>query len=276
MSYDLFFEAGPGRTLDKKSFAAHFKGRRNYEVGNGQAVYQNENTGVYFIFDEPSDEMVAFNLNFYRPHVFALEAAAELEALADAFRATVTDPQEGIGADGKFSREGFVRAWNEGNRFAYRSMVKEMDAVHTWPAKRIREVWEWNFARPSDEEMDSASVFVPSIFAVNMNGELRSVAVWPPQCPVLLPAVDAVLVPLAQTGKASEEMALVPWDEVLPAVRQYQEKAAGIARYRLEFEDWPSDVAEFLNRKRKPMKKLEGVGLDEVLDRELVDAARKE
>jgi len=53
MSYDLFFEAGPGKKLDRKSFQAHFKSRANYQVGNGQAIYRNEDTGVYFIFDEP-------------------------------------------------------------------------------------------------------------------------------------------------------------------------------------------------------------------------------
>src|SRR5687767_8514009 len=88
MSYDLMLAGGRGgKKLDKKSFAAHFKGRRNYEVGKGQAVYQNENTGVYFVFDEPADGFVAFNLNYFRPHVFGLEAAIELEAFAKAFDA---------------------------------------------------------------------------------------------------------------------------------------------------------------------------------------------
>ena len=84
MSYDLYFEAGAGKKLDAKSFGAYFRARRHYQVENGQAVYQNEDTGVYFIFDEPQEGVVAFNLNFLRPHVFALEAAGELEKLADA------------------------------------------------------------------------------------------------------------------------------------------------------------------------------------------------
>jgi hypothetical protein len=47
MSYDLFFTANSGKKIDKKTFAAHFGGRRNYEVNKKQAVYQNEDTGVY-------------------------------------------------------------------------------------------------------------------------------------------------------------------------------------------------------------------------------------
>ena len=46
MSYDLFFTARAGKKLDKKSFAAHFAGRANYHVENGQALYQNEDTGL--------------------------------------------------------------------------------------------------------------------------------------------------------------------------------------------------------------------------------------
>src|SRR5688500_8391529 len=116
MSYDLFFEAGAGKKLDKKSFAAHFRARRHYEVDNGQAIYQNENTGVYFILDEPEDGVVAMNLNLYRPHTFGLEAVVEIEAFAKAFDATVVDPQRDA-EPGPFEREPFLRSYNEANRF---------------------------------------------------------------------------------------------------------------------------------------------------------------
>jgi hypothetical protein len=273
MSYDLILEAGKGKRLDKKLFSAHFKSRRWYQVGGGQAVYQNEDTGVYFIFDEPADSAVAFNLNYYRPHSFGLEAAMELEAFAEAFNAIATDES---GEPAPFNREAFLQAWNDGNRFGYRAMVKEQDKPpHTWPSKRIREVWEWNYARPSEEEQETATVFVPGIFAIDVDGQTFSVAIWPPQCPILMPTVDSVLVPLAQTGKQSEELAMVPWDQILPIVKPYQEKAPGLARYRLEFEEWPSEIEKFLSTKRRAAGQLNGIGMDEVLDRELVEEASR-
>jgi hypothetical protein len=61
MSYDLYIEAGNGKSLDKKLFAAWFRRRANYQVGKGQALYQNEDTGVYFIFDEPNGGLVAMS-----------------------------------------------------------------------------------------------------------------------------------------------------------------------------------------------------------------------
>jgi hypothetical protein len=43
--------------------------------------------------------------------------------------------------------------------------------------------------------------------------------------------------------------------------------------YRLAFERWPPDVAEFLSRPRTEVGKLKGIGMDQILDRELVEQA---
>jgi hypothetical protein len=273
MSYDLYFEAGPGKKLDRKSFTAYFKERPNYQLANGQVLYQNEDTGVYFIFDEPAEGVVAFALNFFRPHTFGLEAGFELEAFAKAFEAEAMDES---GEGGPFDKRAFFKSWHEGNRFGYRAMLAEADGgpVHTWPAKRLREVWEWNYARPAEAARVGEDVFVPGIFAIDVDGEVLSVAIWPPECPILLPAVDGVLVPLAQQGKGTEDLALVRWADVLPVVKPYAEKGAGLARYRLAFEgEWPAAVAAFLDKRRKAAGELKGVGFDELLDRESVEEA---
>ena len=232
MSYDLFFMADSGKGIDKKKFGAYFRGRRHYTVGKGQAVYQNEDTGVAFILDEPSEGAMAFNLNYFRPHVFGLEAAIELEAFGKAFGLNVVDPQnEGMGEDVPFTREGFLRGWNAGNRFGYSAILGDRtEPVFTWPAKKVREVWEWNYARPTEEQQEKAGAFVPGIFGVVRGKEAWSVAIWPPQCPILIPAVDAVLVPLAQEGKESQKLGLVEWKELLPAVAKFAVKGPGLRR----------------------------------------------
>jgi len=99
MSYDLFFTQ-PEITLEQ--FLDYFAGRSRYRVENAQAWYENEDTGVYFCFDysiEPEYDpeapagIVAFNLNFYRPHFFALEAEPEVRSFVDYFNCSVHDPQ---------------------------------------------------------------------------------------------------------------------------------------------------------------------------------------
>jgi len=117
---------------------------------------------------------------------------------------------------------------------------------------------------------------VPGIFALDVNGDVLSVAIWPPDCAILLPAVDAVLVPLAQSGKQSEELAVVRWNEVQPVVQAHQGQVPGLARYHLAFEQWPADIAAFLQLERTPMEGTNGVSFDELLDEELVEAAREQ
>jgi hypothetical protein len=277
MSYDLYFEADSGKKIDKKSFAAYFKARRRYKVAKGQAVYENEDTGVYFIFDEPTDGAVAFTLNYFRPHTFGLEAAIELEKFNEAFGLMVVDPQ-GEGEDeGPFSTERFLEGWNYGNRLAYKGMLKEQSPVHTWPAKRIREVWEWNYNRHAEQELAGESLFVPAIFVAEVGGQAVSVAVWPSDNTILLPEVDMVLVPCDQKSQTGTEAALERWEDVHAVVKAYQEKKPGLARYRLDFEEeWPPEIAAFLGKKREDVGQLVGIGMDEVLDEEIVEEVKNE
>ncbi len=274
MSYDLYLEPRGAQKLDAAVFEQYFSGRRHYQVGEGQAIYQNENTGVYFIFDAPQEGAVAFNLNFFRPHVFGLEASVELEEFCRTFEAVVHDAQGEMEDEAPFSRDAFLQGWNNGNLFGYRAMLKEQtEPVYTWPARRIWEVWAWNYTLPENEDRTVDGMFVPSIFTMGENGQAVSCAIWPPGCPILLPTVDFLLVPLVQDDPESQEMAIVPWAEVLPVVSAYEEKTDGLTRYRLGFEEWPAEIAEFLNRKREPVGDLNGIGLDTVLDEELVRQA---
>ena len=278
MSYDLFFTTNSGKKIDKKTFAAHFGGRRNYEVNKKQAIYQNEDTGVYFIFDAPdSDGVVAFNLNYFRPHIFGLEAAPEVEIFATTLGLSASDPQGEIEDNAPFTREAFLRGWNAGNEFAYRSMLKEQsEPVQAWPAKKIQDIWDWNYSRPTEEEERVRDeLFIPGIFAVEINGVASSIVIWPPQCPILLPAVDALLVPCEQK-EDNEGTALIMWDEISLLLATYEEKSSGLTRYRIPFEQWSTDLTAFLATEREEVGEMKGVGMDEILDQELVEKTARQ
>ena len=113
MSYDLYFTK-PEITLQQ--FEDYFRRRDNYKVENAQAWYENEDTGVYFCFefsDEDSKDLdfgkISFNLNFFRPHFFALEAEIEVKEFIDKFGFSINDPQNEGMAEGPFTKEGFIR-----------------------------------------------------------------------------------------------------------------------------------------------------------------------
>ena len=97
MSYDLYFRSrSPGTRFSSEDFEAYFQPRHWYEVKNSQAWYRNNDSGVYFVFEynDPDTDSetgaehetesglfpVSFNMNYFRPHPFGLEAEPEVAA----------------------------------------------------------------------------------------------------------------------------------------------------------------------------------------------------
>lgn len=179
MSYDLYLSSPQ---LSREAFERYFEGRPNYqEVG----VYTNEVTGVYFHFeyvnpdaeekpDEDSPEIlrgrhVAFSLNFFRPHIFALEAEPELTAFVKTFRCEIHDPQfDGLG-DGPYNPEGFLRGWTNGNASGYAAMMSEKlgggaDGVVIADDEAIELVWRWNRELATAQAAFSGVHFFPRVY----------------------------------------------------------------------------------------------------------------
>ena len=95
MSYDLFLKSDSS-ALTAEQFASYFSRRDCYTADKTRASYENEDTGVYFVFyygGDDEDDSVAFNLNYFRPHFFGLEAAPELAEFVTTFNLSIGDPQ---------------------------------------------------------------------------------------------------------------------------------------------------------------------------------------
>src|SRR5262249_50752984 len=137
VSYDLSLFPRQGQPpLERQTFLGYFEGKL-YELSDDSVHYSNPDTGVYFsltwyegsVPDEAEEDegppqpwrknpYVHFNMNYFRPHTFGLEAERVLTPFVKRFKLVVDDPQvEGMG-QGKYSPAGFLRGWNEGNRFA--------------------------------------------------------------------------------------------------------------------------------------------------------------
>ena len=78
MSYDLLFLSDPEQSVpDRDLLREQFAGRPFYRIEKDQAIYENPDTGVYFIFDlvtEPlADEplsWLSFHPEFLPPTLF--------------------------------------------------------------------------------------------------------------------------------------------------------------------------------------------------------------
>ena len=297
MSYDLFFltkDEQPPLTLD--DFRAYFAGREHFSIQGDdadQALYENEDTGVYFSFahsgaeaqagpeeveDDLRDAHVSFNLNYWRPHVFGLEAEPEVSAFVRHFGLLVEDPQtEGMGR-GAYSPDGFLAGWNAGNRFAFRAFQEELDEPPaSLPRAEIDRCWRWNRGVRELQRRLGEDVFVPRISFVRHDGRIASYVVWGDGLPIAIPRTD--LVALVRRDLAPKRHlfrkrdAAVSWVERAALEELLAEgRSDGGGEYvLLEYEDPPEQVVTFFVEARgSDDSAFERLPVDQVLDAELL------
>jgi hypothetical protein len=313
MSHDLTFYPREGSSLlQRKDFFAFFKGDLYNREGD-TINYYNQDTGVYFHLTwyggkkakkanteeeaTPAGPRIHFNMNFYRPHTFGLEAAQVLPLLVRRFDLVVNDPQaEGMG-EGDFNAEGFLRGWNAGNRFAasaFRQIQSEgetdLSEPLTLPAALNRAYWNWNYRRNQFGQdlfdIEDIDVYVPPIWFCREDEQVRSFVLYPNLIPSAVPKVDYVFVlrnELASPYKkrSKKTPGWVRWDELVAAAPGFEvrcedpdeDELPHLILFNEEYtsmENPPEDLAKWVISLPKWPGKPENVPPDEILDAELL------
>ncbi len=281
MSYDLYLNFRDNKQ-STDAFINYFSSRPNYKLNNGQAVYSNEDTGVYFSFEwklpseQKDDELnydAAFNLNYVRPHPFALEAEPELSAFIKEFNLSVEDPQiDGIKGD-VYSKEGFLSGWNAGNQFAMGAMKSRgAGSPHSLPREEIERCWLWNYHRNKLSLELTEDVFVPKIMFCVQRGPVNTLVCWTDAIPVALPKVDLVLLNRDVIAKAkffvfkSPGIAVVSFDDLAPQLASYPINGSDPLSYRfLGFKQAPAGLVKYFNDQPSLSEKFKIVDFDQVL-----------
>jgi hypothetical protein len=287
MSYDLYFRSDTAPSTD--AVRAWFAARPNYHVSESQAAYYNEATGVYWTFDfggepSPDDIGVAFNLNYFRPSYFGIEAEPELTAFVRAFGLGVSDPQAEGMEEGSYSPEGFLRGWNYGNAFGYRAIGAShpVHAPATLPEAINTGVWRWNGMREAYMDLlcsvEMVCGFVPTVYRLQREGESRvlTAAIWGGAMEIALPEVDLILA--MQVPK--DPPRVIPVDTLRPLLEASPVRLAD-HRFELDGRAWRAglrhwlvdpvspELAARLATEGEPWP-LQGISPDQVLDAERV------
>lgn len=291
MSYDLFFTEAD---ITLEQFNDWFESRDKYTVAEGQAFYENENTGVYFGFEysteEPDDDFeeplssASFNLNFFRPHYFALEAEPEVRSFVDRFGFKVHDPQNNGMGDGDYNTEGFHRGWNTGNEFGYSVFMNSEDSsesIYTRPTDELHLIWKWNFTKEKTQCTFGDNVFVPGIIFIKIKGEILTIVVWPDAIPTLIPQVDALVMPRQELAprrlfRRKEDLCILPFADALPYLNKYRSGEYPIPAFSLTYASAPTEIADFVKSLKPYHEKMTGVAFDQILNREIVEKYRKQ
>ena len=307
MSYDLFFRFRPGALHASASeILDFFKSRPGYECSETQAWYSNETTGVYFSFEieergtaeeageqfdeeapppDPDAAPVSFNINYYRPHFFGLEAEPELTLFVKLFDLLVSDPQVSGMGDGEYTPEGFLAGWNAGNVVGYRAAAAsiEDEKPHLLPTAVLERIWRWNYTRPNRAEALGDETYVPRIFHFQKDGQLQSGIVWGDAMPILIPRVDLILAPREKLAprrffKAQEDKVLCTWGEIEPLLTTFPQVNDYLPAWRLSYREIPRAIEAFF-RSHEPLLDTSAgmkiVAMDLVLNAEIYEEARK-
>ena len=293
MSYDLFLKPR-GAPLTAAAFSAYFRQRPHVTLHGNDAHYQNEDTGVYFSFafrdavagdpDDASDAYpVAFNINYFRPSFFILEAAPEVAALVAHFDMAVQDPQVGGMGDGEFDVGLLEAGWAAGNAFACTSILQQPhadEAVMALPTAKLLKAWQWNLHRSALQTQLGEATFVPAILFFTDAGRPITAATWPDGIPIALPEVDCLLVVRDRLAprqwhkgfRRQRDHCLVPLAVALPLLERH--RRPDDTGFVLDYTTPPKDVKAFVASCHAVPLRLRGFSADHVLDAELMAPAR--
>lgn len=287
MSYDLSLRPRNG-AFEKKDFEAYFQDRRFYNTEAGHAAYDNEDTGAYFNFewvdareDDEEGEFypIAFNINYFRPSYFIMEAEIEVSAFVQAFDLVVDDPQwKGMGK-GEYDAKVLVSGWNAGNQSAYDFAVErpeQRSRVRTLPCATVLQAWRWNFERDARQQSVGDTKFVPRIQFLEVEGQMTSAMFWPDDAPLVATPVDWFILAGENLLRRRPDFAgakrLLPWAEAIQILGPFIKQAPGPV-VTFDYDETPSEVFDFLLGLSSESVSFTVWPQDEVLDREIAERA---
>jgi len=215
MSYDLYFYTKKGREINAKDIEQYFL--ENGCIRDGefpQWVYENEATNVYFVFerqpeseeaedieffdsfDEFDNTQFTFNLNFFRPNFFGLEAFAYVDRFMCEFDLYALDPQSNTNPDtpSRETFETYYSEWSKANSGFSSEHFDALDLMH-FPLDRSNDYWKYNFNAERLQEGLGDEYFVPTMFLVRRasTGSPITFSTWTQHIPNVFPPADYFL-----------------------------------------------------------------------------------
>ena len=288
MVYELFFRATDGE-ISLEMFQNYFKGYPHYEVSGPDAFYKNQNTGIYFSFHylhmngEDNENVrpegtyrISMEVSYCVPSIFIKEALIEVEALIEATKVVMYDPQPcGVGLKG-YDHDKMLACWQEHNEYALQDMAKsnvdwDDEERVVVPDQWIERVWAWNYDIPLNKKAMGDDIDVPIIFALFDGEDTKSGIVWKNGCAIAMPKVEIIIIAKSDPKTGSLVYCPVAHEDVVHLIAAHHTSKHG-ETHILAYEDVPDDIQEFVTNaqaddtwRRLPM--------DQVLEEDAVENA---
>ncbi|MDX1959639.1 MAG: hypothetical protein SFU98_13775 [Leptospiraceae bacterium] len=284
MSYDLYLNS-PDFSIEE--FQSYFIDRKNYTLNDNQAWYENNDTGVYFYFsfndsptedEEVEDYSLLFNLNYFRPHFFSLEAELELLNIINEFDFEIVDPQFNGMQGSKFTSTGFINAWNHGNESGYRIALDEKNTtefVFAKPTNQLYDIWNWNFKREKRSAELEEDIFIPTIMMLLVDEMPYTAIVWPDAIPTFIPKVDYLYIPREELAPRKfftkqKDNCLVKFDKALEMLLPFKSYDYEMEAYKIPNISTPEKIKNFIMNLKPYTEKVSLLNFDKVLNLEII------
>ena len=279
MSYDLFLKFNSDSDIKA---AGKLFDRDWYKVGNGQSIYENEDTGVYFVIDiedksedeDPCDWSI--NVNFNRPSLFIEEVVAELDALSKHAQFKVMDPQGEFEDLMQYSSDVLKENYNKSNKWAFSAMRSTATGAkdeNYLDDSILEHTWRWNYNRKMLGQKYEGNIFVPVYNYCMRNNLVKTFVVWPDCLPVALPKTDMVIVvrdkyaPRGFLGiKQKSDMCLVEYGDVESILKRHS-SIGDFDSLLYSLNGPPADVVKFIKGLAPIEEKINRIAFDSVYNK---------
>jgi len=205
VSHKAYLVPRRGSSVSVSDVRNHLMGRGWYTFHGPHGDYLNSRTGVHFAIDVPpalegdlsGSAIACMSVDYFRPHVFGLEAEFELAKLVDALDLFVVEPGSPDTAPRAHDRDAFLDAWDDGNAAMCDAMLAQEGAAaarHTLPIESLNRAWRWNLNARSLQDSLGWNGTCPRIEFVEHAGGVATAVEWPNGLSIVLPEVDLYLI----------------------------------------------------------------------------------
>ncbi len=246
MSFDLYFYKHKDSRLTEEDVAKYLSENIGFNDSEHerQWSYENPDTGSYFIIDwqekntdpeeiELFDSFENFvNLNFYfyinflRPRFFGLETFPIIDKLIEDLDLYILNPQDHENPElpMKYEKGTLLESWIDSNDKVSKGPHEGFNLEYM-PLDKSNYLWWYQFHKNELENLITEDIYIPDLFVIKSHEDnlLYTACAWPTHIPLLLPAVDYVIIQkkYKKLFRTIEESGLVSYDLVMEKLGQH-------------------------------------------------------
>lgn len=289
MGYDIYFKSDE-MDITLEVFQNSFEERPHYTVEGDRALYDNKDTGVYFVceylavksaFEHKGkikpDYCFRLSMNFCRPSIFITEALHEIDELVNDVGLNFFDPQVGGVGAGPFDLDKMYDNWLELNEKAIidfaRSLNDSDPQIPLVPYDHMKALWEWNYTRETRDiafKVEGVTVNIPRLLITVYDQQAEVAVIWDFVQPIALPKVNLILFPIVKEEETTG-YSVVFFEEVVDFLEEHKLQKSN-AGYVMSYKTVPANVQNFIDG-LKVGDDIEICEMGDVMEQEIVEAA---